>query len=224
MDGTGDLLALLAAALEPKIQVHVIRYPVDQEQSYAELDLFVRDQLPASARFLLLGESFSGPIAASPPPGLVGLILSCTFASVPREALAHLPPGLLRWPMRLIPLTMMIKPVSHLLLGRFGNSQLRQQLHAALAQVNPEVLICRMREVQRVDVRPRLGQIKVPVMYMQAEQDSIVPAQAVRPFQEAIPALKFVRFVGPHGLLATFPQEASAHIQTFCAEVSAPAP
>ena len=48
----------------------------------------VRESLPAGEPFELLAESFSGSIgialAATPPAGLRGLILSCTCARPPR--------------------------------------------------------------------------------------------------------------------------------------------
>jgi hypothetical protein len=69
LDGTGKLLAEYLKVLDH------------------ELEPLVRAALPARCRYVLLGESFSEPlairIAAHPPPGLVGLALCVTFASNP---------------------------------------------------------------------------------------------------------------------------------------------
>jgi hypothetical protein len=57
----------------------------------------VRAALPTRGRFVLLAESFSGPlairIAADPPSALVGLILCVTFARNPYPSLAWARPG-----------------------------------------------------------------------------------------------------------------------------------
>ena len=84
MDGTGELFEPLAQAMERRDAIDVVRYPGTEPLGYDELERLVRAQLPAGQPFVLLGESFSGPlaisIAASPPPGLRGLILCCSFA------------------------------------------------------------------------------------------------------------------------------------------------
>src|SRR3954469_13431380 len=85
LDGTGDLLAPFVAVLNGN-DVHVVRYPTDRAMDYTEHEVTARAQLPQDD-FVLLAESFSGPvgisIAASPPPGLRGLVLCATFASNP---------------------------------------------------------------------------------------------------------------------------------------------
>lgn len=90
MDGSGALFAPLVAAFRGRVRTQVIAYPSGQALGYEELAAFVRPLLPAGPYFLL-GESFSGPVAialaASAPPGLAGLILSCTFARNPSPKL-----------------------------------------------------------------------------------------------------------------------------------------
>ena len=92
MDGTGALLAGFRRALDPAIRTVVVSYPPDQEIGYAGLEGSPRAQLPQDEPFVLLAESFSGPIAisiaASRPAGLRGLILVCSFARNPRPLLA----------------------------------------------------------------------------------------------------------------------------------------
>src|SRR4051812_16660002 len=87
MDGTGELFAPLLRALGNSIETTVLRYPTDEPLGYSELLPRVRAALPASGPFVLLGESFSGPlaimIAAEAPAGLRGVILSASFASNP---------------------------------------------------------------------------------------------------------------------------------------------
>src|SRR5687768_1455482 len=90
MDGTGLLFADFVAALGAQVETQVLRYPPDEILGYAELEARVRAALPTDRPLVLLGESFSGPIAisiaATPPPNLRGLILCCTFARFPLPA------------------------------------------------------------------------------------------------------------------------------------------
>lgn len=57
----------------------IVSYPPDQSLGYRDLAHLVRSRLPKDEPFILLAESFSGPIAlalaADPPPQLKALIL-----------------------------------------------------------------------------------------------------------------------------------------------------
>src|ERR1700722_12941492 len=87
LDGTGKLFAEFLKALDLGVSASVVSYPPEVPLGYHELEPIVRAALPAHDPFVLLGESFSGPlairIAADPPPALKGLILCVTFASNP---------------------------------------------------------------------------------------------------------------------------------------------
>ena len=86
LDGTGELFAAFIDALGG-FATQIVSYPPDRAMTYAEYESFVRAKLPADEDFVLLAESFSGPIgisiAAAAPPRLKGLILCGTFASNP---------------------------------------------------------------------------------------------------------------------------------------------
>jgi pimeloyl-ACP methyl ester carboxylesterase len=102
MDGAAAPRTDFAAALGPGVETRVVAYPPDPTLGYAELEALVRASLPTDRPYVLLGESFSGPIAisiaASRPPDLVGLILCVTFASNPLPVLGSMP-----WLLPLVP-------------------------------------------------------------------------------------------------------------------------
>ena len=83
MDGTGRLFAPFLEAIGPAVDVQVVRYPGNGSSGYEGLVELARAALPTDGDFFILGESFSGPVAislaAAHPPGLMGLILCCTF-------------------------------------------------------------------------------------------------------------------------------------------------
>ena len=74
LDGTGKLFAEFLEALDLGSSAQVVPYPPDIPLGYDELETLVRAALPAHGPFIILGESFSGPlairIAARPPPAL----------------------------------------------------------------------------------------------------------------------------------------------------------
>jgi pimeloyl-[acyl-carrier protein] methyl ester esterase len=63
LDGTGKLFAAFVRALGAGVESRVVGYSPDEPLGYEELELKVRAQLPLDRSYVLLGESFSGPIA-----------------------------------------------------------------------------------------------------------------------------------------------------------------
>lgn len=216
MDGTGTLYEPLRKALEGKCKLIVVTYPVDQKLDYAALEKVARTYLPTDDKYILLGESFSGPvaisIAASRPERLRALILCASFARNPRPGLAwlrHLLPFL---PVNLMPVGLL----SHLLLGKFSNTELHQLLVGAMAKVSPEVLKGRMNSVLQVDVRQRLSDINAPVLYLRAIQDRVVPFSAYKDIAEHLASMTLHEFDAPHFLLQTKSEELAGIISASC--------
>ena len=96
LDGTGDLFAPVVDALGPSVPTQIVRYPLSDASDYATCEAIARAALPTDRSYVLLGESFSGPIAvsiaATAPPGLGGLILCSTFVCNPQPYLRPLRP------------------------------------------------------------------------------------------------------------------------------------
>ncbi|EJL81264.1 putative hydrolase or acyltransferase of alpha/beta superfamily [Polaromonas sp. CF318] len=222
MDGTGDLLAPLVNALAPSMQVEVVRYPGHEALGYDDLHTFILARM-TTAPFVLLGESFSGPlaisIAATRPAGLRGVILSCTFARNPRPAFSFVSHFVDNWVSRKIPPHMLTRLVSPFLLGRFASTPLRSALEQALRQLSPQAMARRAQEVLRVDMRDKLKLLRVPVMYLQATQDHVVPASAAESLRQDLPAMEIVKLRGPHCLLQVSPAPAALAIQSFCGKL-----
>lgn len=153
MDATGSQHGAFSAAMRQHgVQVTVIAYPVDRALDYAALAVFAQQALPTDHDYVLLGESFSGPLAlllaARHPARLRGVILSTTFARSPWHAWRRLQ-SLLYWaPVRALP----TPALSWLLLGRWSTAPLRAALHAAFARVDVAVLRTRAAAALCVDV------------------------------------------------------------------------
>src|SRR5690349_20385434 len=86
LNGTGVMFRPLLAQLPPEVRAKVVAYPTSELLTYADLLPRVLAELPAGP-FVLLGESFSGPLslmaAATCPPGLRGVILCASFVRNP---------------------------------------------------------------------------------------------------------------------------------------------
>jgi pimeloyl-ACP methyl ester carboxylesterase len=87
LDGTGKLFQPFIRELPADWRVIVASYPADARSGYAQLASLTLTMLPPEGRAVLLGESFSGPIAiqlaSALGPRVQALVLCCTFARNP---------------------------------------------------------------------------------------------------------------------------------------------
>jgi pimeloyl-ACP methyl ester carboxylesterase len=219
MDGTGTLFARFLRALDPAVRTVVASYPPDQEIGYAGLTAIARLLLPRDDPFVLLAESFSGPIgisiAASRPAGLCGLILVGSFARNPRPLVAPLRPLVGLMPIRGVPTGLLAWPA----LGRFATPSLRSELADVLARVQPSVVRNRLRAMLETDVSELLSKVDVPVLYLRASADRLVPRSASAAFS-FLSRIRFADVDGPHFLLQASPAAAAAQIEAFLREVA----
>jgi len=215
LDGTTSLLEEFCSAVaELGVPAYAIAYPRDHPLGYNELQPLARAQLPSSQPFVLLGESFSGPlairIAADPPPGLVGLVLSTTFARAPVRGISALAP-LVRFAPARPPMLLL----SWALLGAWATPHLQTQLAAALQSVSPAVLRFRAAAAMRVDVSGLLGRIRVPVLQLTANNDRLLAASASAALAKSLPSCQTIAVQGPHLLLQAATQRSAQAVAAF---------
>lgn len=217
MDGTAELFAPFLRALGSRLAVQVVRYPTTETLGYGDLEHAVRQTLPTDGPFAILGESFSGPIAvalaASRPSGLQAVILCCSFTERPRPWLGRLVAPLLSIP---IPI---ISVLSLMLMGRHANKELRNALRTAFTSIVPDVLRFRLASALRVDMAAELRRVEVPLLYLQATEDLVVPRSAARKIRKLCPQTEVVSISGPHLLLQVRPDECAAVITRFLAGI-----
>ncbi len=220
MDGTGQLFSSFLEALGPEVQTIVVSYPPDQALEYPQLEAFARSWLPSGQPFVLLGESFSGPIAvsiaASAPRGLRGLVLCCSFVKNPRSVLGLLKVLSAVFPAGVFPTGLL----SRTLLGRFATPPIQGALAQALARVSSNALSARVRAVLDVNVASLLTRVRVPALYLRATEDRVVPRAASRLVSQLLPEARVVELEGPHFLLQAAPAEAARHVGGFLREVA----
>jgi pimeloyl-ACP methyl ester carboxylesterase len=219
LDGTGDLFEPLLSRLEPSIESVVVRYPLDEPLGYEALTSIARGMLPATGEYVLLGESFSGPIAsqlaAERPAGLVGLILCASFVSSP---MPHLRP--FQWLLDVGPVWSCARRlVSRPLLGRFRTRELSALLSRTLARLPRKIVVTRVRAAQGANAIAAFARVDVPTMYLQGTDDTLLPHSCVEEVCLLRPKTRVVGIAAPHCVLQCAPDEAAHAIREFLRSV-----
>jgi pimeloyl-[acyl-carrier protein] methyl ester esterase len=215
LDGTGKLFAGFAEVLRPDLPSLIVSYPKDQVLGYEELETRVLAALPSAAPFVLLGESFSGPlairIAARAPPGLIALILCASFAKNPYPWARWMRPLAAYLPLRSLPRWLR----APLMWGSASPAQAPAQADRAMAGVSPAVIRHRIAALLAVDETAALRRILLPTLVLAASRDRVIPAGAARWMLRALPHARLVRIDGPHLLLQTRPAACAAAVLEF---------
>jgi pimeloyl-ACP methyl ester carboxylesterase len=200
------------------VRAVVVRYP-DLPLDYDAHRQIAAAALPRDRQYIVLGESFSGPIAislaAQSPRGLLGCILCTTFVRAPRRILRLALPFLGLMPPQRVPSGLS----DFLVMGRFATPALRQMQLDARSSVSSAALVARLRAVARVDVSDQLRSVALPTLYMRATEDRLVPRSAGDYFSRLARAGRVVNLEGPHFLLQARPREAAAEVRKFLREL-----
>jgi pimeloyl-ACP methyl ester carboxylesterase len=108
---------------------------------------------------------------------------------------------------------------NYLLLGRHATKHLRSMLFSATTQVGARTLQARVRAVHSIDVCAKLPAVRVPLLYLLAEQDRLVPQSALQTMLQHRPDMRVVSMSAPHLLLQAAPRTAANAIIAFLHEV-----
>jgi pimeloyl-ACP methyl ester carboxylesterase len=220
LDGTGKLFSEILKALEGRVATRVIDYPKDLPLGYDELETLVRAALPDDRPFVLLGESFSGPlairIAARPPPGFSGLILCVTFAGNPYPWAAWARPLAAYIPLKSFPRWLR----APLMWGSKDPNRAPSQAQRAMAGVSVAVVRRRIAALLAVDETDALRSVTKPMLVLRATRDRVVPKSATERIMREAPQAQRVDIDGPHLLLQTRPAECAAAIRSFMRELN----
>lgn len=220
MDGTGRLFKSLVSVLTPEVDTIVVSYPADIPLNYDKLEALARRSLPVDRSFILLGESFSGPIAISLTalrfPQQVGLILCSTFAKNPRPTFSLLKGLIPMLPIESVP----FRWISGILLGRYSTANLRSARNEAITQVTRPVMQSRLQSVLEVDVSAKLARLDLPILYLRASKDWVVPKTTSIHTLQTNPKVQEVTLRAPHYLLQAIPEEAAKSIRYFMKNIN----
>jgi pimeloyl-ACP methyl ester carboxylesterase len=209
LHGTVDLFARFVAAAPTGFPLRCQPLPNETLRSYGELADWICDRLPPDP-VVLIGESFSGPLAllvADRWPRVLGVVMSASFVERPF-------PGFLAYaPAFLWSLSPPARLLSAILTG--GDRVLSEEIRRTLAKVKGDVLASRAAAALHVDVRAELERYSRPLLYLRATRDRIIHARSAARLRELKPSALVIPIDGPHMLLQSRPTEAWSHIKQF---------
>ncbi|SEE71147.1 Pimeloyl-ACP methyl ester carboxylesterase [Rhizobiales bacterium GAS191] len=212
LDGTGLLFAPLLRHLPADLPVKVIAYPADPEMGYDELTAYASSQLP-DGPLILLGESFSGPIAILLARKfhyrVEGLILAASFITAPM-------PSFFRFSLALPIAVRLGRSMAHFIVrGFFSAPELTAQNRKDIRTIPTALIISRAREALAVDRTEDFRRITCPVLVLYARYDYLVLPFHVKKIRAIRPDAAIFGFTAPHMLLQTRPAEVAAKIAEF---------
>jgi pimeloyl-[acyl-carrier protein] methyl ester esterase len=223
LDGTGELFVDFIAAVGEPWTVTTVSYPTDRVLSYEDLRSIVAAAVPQSERFVLVAESFSTPLAlwyaGTAPQNLAAVVICAGFVTSPVHAWSGIAKAIAKpWLFRLeLP-----RPIlQHFLFGRDAPPDLLRKFRKVLHTVSPRVLSGRVREVLNCDARNDLRRTAVPLLYLEAANDGLLPSYCKEEFSLLKPDLLLRSIPGPHLLLQREPHQAATVVKDFIRSLSA---
>jgi pimeloyl-[acyl-carrier protein] methyl ester esterase len=217
LDGTGLLFRPLMDVLPVNLKPIVVSFPTDKKLGYEDLLPLVIKELPKSEPFILLGESFSGPlsilVAATRPQGLIGIILCASFITCPQ----HLVP---KWSEKLVFAIPFRASSIFVKVSSFFGQYYSDEFKRALSLVKPEVFAHRIKEVIKVNVVAELETCNIPILYLQGKNDCLVPSSNFDKIKKLKPDIQRALLETSHMVLQTKPNEASSLINNFIENIN----
>ena len=215
LDGAGLAFGPMIKLLPSSIRPTVVSYPRDRVMGYPELMPWVMGKLPGEP-FVLLGESFSSPlaimIAAARPRGLRGLILSSAFARNP----LWLAPNWLASLARPLPFQLYKPYVRVKAWWRGGEARVARL--EAMSGLIAAVVAHRAQSALRVNVMDLLSTCDVPVLYVRGERDRLVHSRNLTEMAACLRSMRVVRIDGGHCVLRSRAELAAAAIVEFISD------
>jgi pimeloyl-ACP methyl ester carboxylesterase len=221
LDGTGKLFEPFVEQFQGTYGVTVIPYPTQTHKPMDVLVDYVISLLPVDQPLVILGESYSGPVAirlaARTELDIRGLVLVATFAKYPVTLL-----GLVS---RVLPLSLLFHlPVPDFVVrrycfGDYADKNIVSKLREVVKDNRPAVLAQRAREGAVVDVTSLLPQIRIPCLYISASGDRLVPTHTLQVIKAGIRDIEIVEIDGPHFILQTQPKACRDAIVRFMEKI-----
>jgi pimeloyl-ACP methyl ester carboxylesterase len=218
MHGTATLFDPLRGRLSPSIRVLAVEYPTDATLDYAALTERVRRTLPAGD-LVLLGESFSGPMAvalAASEPAARGLVLASSFLRVPVPPLLR--PAVRRLGPAVIARGLPAWAIERYLIGPGVAPTLVASVVSEVRRVPPAVLAARLQTLLDVDVRATFRAGRLPTLLIAGGRDRLLPPSALREAARLRPDAAMLHLHdAPHLALQTQPETVAKSLESFLA-------
>ena len=223
LDGTGKLFDPLISNLPDWIKPIVVSYPKDKPYGYHELKAIVSNAFPMNTDFVILGESFSGPLAVisagEKPKGLKAIILCASFVKKPFRLIpSWLSPLSVSPIYQLWPATIKLRAI-------FGGGKHKILVEMALDAINsvrPKVIAERVKAILNVDVEQDLMKSDVPMLYLVGRKDYLIGKHNVGGIKKIKRDLIVAEIDTQHLILQLEPEKSADIIKEFIKTISQP--
>lgn len=164
-------------------------------------------QLPKHEKYILIAESFAGPLAikigSRRPSNLMAIIFAASFAKKPNKLPEQLSIFAKFIPFSSTILSRMIRPITF---GRWGNKELDTLVHVALNRVSRNVIINRINSLMHIDEIHKLRDLNLPMLYVRPTSDRLVNRNALQAMVNVNSTIEITEIQGPHFILQCQPQ------------------
>jgi pimeloyl-[acyl-carrier protein] methyl ester esterase len=106
------------------------------------------------------------------------------------------------------------------LIGRDAPLELAVKVKKVIESVPRQVLAARMRTALACDVRGKLTEIAVPMLYVRAARDRLVAPSNLEVIRKFAPAIETAKIDGPHLILQREPERSAQAIQQFLSRLN----
>jgi pimeloyl-ACP methyl ester carboxylesterase len=215
MDGSGTLFGPFLRLLPEGFDVRVVRYPEDTYLTYEQLAARVLGCIPTKKAYVIIAESYSGPVAtllaAHPVGNLRAVVLVSSFVSLPLGRIgpwiaSFVPAALFRWR---VPAWIL----RWFLMESSTPRDMVSMVHGAIARVKPEVLARRFHEALNAGFAAALTASTVRIVCLLSGADRLLGTRGLRGCRAAKPDVEVVRIAGPHLLLQCAPDSSLAALR-----------
>jgi pimeloyl-[acyl-carrier protein] methyl ester esterase len=218
LDGTGTLFSPLLCALS-EMNCEVLSLPKTGSQDYLSIAKNIKSKLPKED-FILVAESFSGPIGATLAKeqivNLKGIVFVATFLTAPNKLLLAFA--------KFLPLKLLLKlPFSKfslklLFLGSDASNKLVNLFKATISKLPTSLIKARLSSIYSLSHNSQT--VDLPTLYIQATLDKLVKPKKIDEFKNNYKNLAIKEVEGPHFILQSRPKQCAEIILAFVRQVA----
>lgn len=200
LDGSGVLFDSLVDALGDQAKTQILTYPPDRALDYQGLAEHLLPELPRSGDYVLVAESFSGPLAILLAAQAVhkpeALTLAATFVRNPFPLVGAMVQAMAPGFLKSKPL-----PVLEAVLLRPGDHIMTLRVFDIISDIKSDILMSRIKSVLACDMRKTLAALDLPILYLQGRQDRLISPACGALMQKTAKNLRIAKVDTPHFVL-----------------------
>ncbi|MBI5684927.1 MAG: alpha/beta hydrolase [Verrucomicrobia bacterium] len=214
LHGTSDLFNSFLRQCPSEFEPITIEFPRDRALSYEVLADEVQSRVKSSTPTVLVGESFSGPLAlrlaSEWSEGLIAVVLVASFVLPPAPSWLRFFPWRSLFHMR-TPLYLLRTAVA----GSLDEAEVLAKASRILGGISADALASRLRSTLTVDARPWLASCPSPILYLAGAKDRLIRRHCLNSILRCRPDVVCRTLQTTHFVLQLAPDDAWEAITSF---------